>query len=58
MIINDFAGRSINDISQYYIFPWTVTNFQAKSIDKQFLSNPKNFRALNKPIGQLNKKRF
>jgi hypothetical protein len=27
MRLNDLTGRSFNDLSQYYVFPWTVTNF-------------------------------
>jgi hypothetical protein len=30
MNINNIAGRSFNDLSQYYVFPWTVTNFTDK----------------------------
>jgi hypothetical protein len=36
MKINDLAGRSFNDLSQYYIFPWTVTNFKDQ-LDEAFL---------------------
>jgi len=27
MKVNQFAGRSINDLSQYYIMPWTIAEF-------------------------------
>ena len=27
MHLNDLGSRSFNDLSQYYIFPWTVINF-------------------------------
>ena len=35
MKLNDLTGRSFNDLSQYYIFPWTVTNFE-DPIDAKF----------------------
>lgn len=55
MQVNNLAGRSINDPSQYYVFPWTVFNFNVETLDEEFLSNPKNFRDLKKSVGALNK---
>lgn len=39
MTLNDFCGRSFNDMSQYYIFPWTITNFQTANLDEAILSS-------------------
>jgi hypothetical protein len=33
MLINKFADRSVNDISQYYVFPWTVTDSKSRNIN-------------------------
>ncbi len=38
MKLNDVAGRSFNDLSQYYVFPWTVTNFKDE-MDLSFFKN-------------------
>ena len=51
--INNLAGRSYNDLSQYYVFPWVVKCFKG-AMDKDFLSNQNNFRDLKKPIGMIN----
>jgi hypothetical protein len=57
MKINDLTGRSFNDLSQYYIFPWTVVNFEDK-IDANFFCKTDNFRDLSLPIGKLNKNKW
>ena len=57
MKLNDLSGRSFNDLSQYYIFPWTVFNFK-DNIDFSFFSNKDNFRNLSLPIGKLNKSKW
>ncbi|KAJ6233844.1 beige/beach-related [Anaeramoeba flamelloides] len=51
MIINTLAGRTYNDISQYPIFPWILTNYKSETID---LNDKNNYRDLSKPIGALN----
>ena len=53
MILNDYSGRSMIDISQYYVFPWTITNF-TDNLDSNFLSDEKNLRKLNFPMGKIN----
>ncbi len=58
MKLNDFSGRSFNDMSQYYIFPWTVCNFDSQNIDQTFLNEISNFRDLTLPIGKCNSDRF
>lgn len=53
--LNRFSSRSFNDISQYPIFPWIVSEFH----DDEFKINSKSYyRNLAKPIGSLNKNRF
>lgn len=50
--INSISGRSINDISKYYIFPWTVINFQS-DMNPNFYNVLANFRDLTKPVGSI-----
>lgn len=53
--LNMFSGRSFNDIAQYPVFPWVLSNYDSKEID---LSDPSNYRDLSKPIGALNPERL
>jgi hypothetical protein len=34
--LNNISGRSFNDLSQYYVFPWIISNFTG-TIDETFL---------------------
>ncbi|KAJ3447163.1 beige/beach-related [Anaeramoeba flamelloides] len=54
MKLNTIAGRSYNDISQYPVFPWILSNYKSQTID---LNDKKNYRDLSKPIGALEEKR-
>ncbi|XP_075154852.1 A kinase anchor protein rugose isoform X2 [Haematobia irritans] len=54
MFLNTIAGRTYNDLNQYPIFPWVLTNYETKDLD---LSLPSNYRDLSKPIGALNPSR-
>lgn len=58
MHLNDLAGRTFNDMSQYYIFPWILTNYDSQKFNKKFLNNKDNYRDLFKPVGALNPRRF
>lgn len=55
-LINIFflSGRTYNDLNQYPVFPWVLTNYESKEMD---LSQPSNYRDLSKPIGALNPNR-
>ncbi len=35
--INQYANRTINDLSQYYVMPWTIAEFEKKEIDKTYI---------------------
>ena len=50
MHLNTIAGRTYNDLSQYPVFPWILTDYTSDSLD---FSNPllSCFRDLGKPIG-------
>ena len=52
--LNTIAGRTYNDLSQYPVFPWILTDYTSAELD---LNNPDVYRDLTKPIGALNEKR-
>ncbi|XP_077976450.1 neurobeachin-like isoform X2 [Styela clava] len=54
MFLNTISGRTYNDLNQYPVFPWVLTNYESAELD---LSLPSNFRDMTKPIGALNPKR-
>ncbi|CAF93901.1 unnamed protein product, partial [Tetraodon nigroviridis] len=54
IFVNTIAGRTYNDLNQYPVFPWVITNYDSDELD---LTLPSNFRDLSKPIGALNPKR-
>ncbi|XP_023212036.1 neurobeachin-like isoform X1 [Centruroides sculpturatus] len=54
MFLNTIAGRTYNDLNQYPVFPWILTNYESPELD---LSLPSNYRDLSKPIGALNPSR-
>ncbi|XP_029706920.1 lipopolysaccharide-responsive and beige-like anchor protein isoform X2 [Takifugu rubripes] len=54
IFVNTIAGRTYNDLNQYPVFPWVITNYDSEELD---LTLPSNFRDLSKPIGALNPKR-
>ncbi|KAJ6248098.1 beige/beach-related [Anaeramoeba flamelloides] len=51
MKLNTIAGRTINDASQYPVFPWVLKDYTSKKLD---LKDPKIFRNFSKPIGIQN----
>uniref|UniRef100_A0A915IK38 WD repeat and FYVE domain-containing protein 3 n=1 Tax=Romanomermis culicivorax TaxID=13658 RepID=A0A915IK38_ROMCU len=48
MHLNTLAGRSYNDLSQYPIFPWILSDYDSEELD---LTDPASFRDLSKPMG-------
>ena len=46
-LMSILAGRSFNDLMQYPVFPWVISDYSSKSLD---LTNPKSFRDLRKPM--------
>uniref|UniRef100_A0A4W5MWR0 LPS responsive beige-like anchor protein n=1 Tax=Hucho hucho TaxID=62062 RepID=A0A4W5MWR0_9TELE len=54
IFLNTISGRTYNDLNQYPIFPWVITNYDTEDLD---LTLPSNYRDLSKPIGALNPKR-
>ena len=49
------ADRSFNDLTQYPVFPWVITDYSSQSLD---LDDPAIYRDLSKPIGALNSTRL
>lgn len=54
IFLNTISGRTFNDLNQYPVFPWVITNYDSEELD---LTLPSNYRDLSKPIGALNPKR-
>ena len=55
MYLNLYSGRSFNDLSQYPVFPWILSDYTSETID---LNNPNIYRDLSKPVGALNEERL
>ena len=55
LYLNNEADRSVNDLTQYPVFPHIVADFESEKLD---LEDPETFRDLSKPIGALNPKRL
>jgi WD40 repeat protein len=55
MRLNIIAGRSYNDITQYPVFPWILSDYESESLD---LNDPNVYRDLSKPVGALNPARL
>lgn len=50
MSLNTLSGRTYNDLNQYPVFPWILTDYSSKELN---LADPKIYRDLSKPIGAL-----
>ena len=50
MWLNLYSGRSFNDLTQYPVFPWIITNY---SDEREEISIKNDLRNLNIPIGML-----
>lgn len=55
MYLNSEADRSFNDLTQYPVMPWIISDYTSSSLD---LNDPATFRDLSKPIGALNPERL
>jgi hypothetical protein len=54
MYLNTIAGRTYNDLNQFFVFPWILINYDSPTCD---LNSPTSYRDLSKPIGALNPSR-
>ncbi|XP_035231706.1 protein FAN-like isoform X2 [Stegodyphus dumicola] len=55
LYLNSLADRSFNDLTQYPVFPWVLSDYVSESID---LNDPAIYRDLKKPVGALNEERL
>ena len=55
MKLNLLAGRTYNDLSQYPVFPWVISDYKSKQLN---LDDPDVYRNLTSPIGALDKNRL
>lgn len=55
MFLNQQSGRSFNDLTQYPVFPWIISDYKSESIN---LNNLNIYRDLSKPMGALNPNRL
>ncbi|XP_040021146.2 neurobeachin-like protein 2 isoform X1 [Gasterosteus aculeatus] len=51
MQLNTISGRTYNDLSQYPVFPWILSDYTSPILD---LEDPSVFRDLSKPVGVVN----
>lgn len=56
LALNCLSGRSFNDLCQYPVFPWVLSNYHSSEIPN--LNDRSNFRDLSKPMGALNAERL
>eukprot|EP00512_Aurantiochytrium_limacinum_P004693 CAMPEP_0171503102 /NCGR_PEP_ID=MMETSP0958-20121227/10650_1 /TAXON_ID=87120 /ORGANISM="Aurantiochytrium limacinum, Strain ATCCMYA-1381" /LENGTH=257 /DNA_ID=CAMNT_0012038437 /DNA_START=147 /DNA_END=917 /DNA_ORIENTATION=- len=54
MVLNDYAGRTYEDLAQYPIIPWVLSSFSSETID---LQDPSFYRDLRFPIGAQSESR-
>ena len=55
LYLNLTAGRSLNDLSQWPVFPWVLSDYRRQKLD---LHDASMFRDLSKPVGALNPTRL
>jgi hypothetical protein len=55
MWLNTIAGRTYNDLTQYPVFPWVLSDYESSSLD---LTRASSFRDLSKPMGALDPARL
>lgn len=55
LALNRIAGRTFNDVNQYPVFPWILSDYVSNSLD---LSNHRVYRDLSKPVGALKPERL
>lgn len=48
MALNTLAGRTMNDLTQFPVFPWVLADYTSGTLD---LDAPQTFRDLSRPMG-------
>ena len=54
-LLNILAGRSLNDLSKYPVFPWIFADYTSEKID---LNDPTVYRKLDVPLGAYSEDRL
>ncbi len=54
--LNLLSGRSYNDVCQYPVFPWVLSDYTSEQMPN--LNDRSSFRDLSKPVGALNPDRL
>lgn len=54
MYLNTLAGRTYNDLTQYPVFPWIISDYTSSTLN---LNDSKIYRDLSKPMGAQGSKR-
>lgn len=55
MLLNSYAQRSMNDLTQYPVMPWIIKEYKAPKIN---LEDPAIYRDLGIPIGAMDAQRL
>ena len=55
MLLNPYAQRSMQDLTQYPVMPWVLKDYKSKVLD---LSNPAVYRDLSVSIGAMDAQRL
>lgn len=53
--INHFAGRSFQELSQYPVFPWIISDYVSNNFD---INQPGKIRDLRKPMAAISEKKM
>ena len=53
--LNTLAGRTLNDLAQYPVFPWILRDYTSEVLN---FDDPSIFRDLSKPMGAQNERRL
>ena len=53
MWLNVFAGRSYNDIGQYPVVPWVLSNNNKEEMSEKDLEDKTLYRDLSLPLGMI-----
>lgn len=53
--LNLLSGRSLNDLSQYPVYPWIFKDYKSNQID---LNNPEVYRDFSIPVGAMDNERL
>ena len=55
MLLNSYAQRSFQDLTQYPVMPWVLKEYKSEYLD---LTDPNVYRDFKKPIGAMDPKRL